>query len=488
MFTMFDRQKTMVLVMGLVVLGGCATAPAIQVPQTVKEISTLKAAGKQNLVKMPSFANCEALESVAADGGDYEKRLMNAKIRARCVQEQLVKKLTKVKSLEVGTRAALQTLALGASAAGLFGGGNDLIAALGLSAGATAGIRAFQPLETRDRLYFYAIGALECSIMTADTLARDGENGFAERVLNSLKDQPPESANDNCNRAFSNEIKPDQLAKQPDPATSVREILSKRMRLMSSGKAGSSGEAEKRDMYAPYLRADSSFMSLYTDNGQVGNKRSLDIMDGTVPAITSLRHANPAGGGKVDPTVAALLTTNVARIAMSSQQAVESFASWFRVTNDAVRHAPETLENATTLIALAVNKALVDEQPDVQALEDAAARANERIFATVKSNRGRFKVFEQAQEQQMETAVQTVKTLQASVQASVAKDAGEKDATQDVINETDKALEDIQMTKAILDGIVRLAEARSDQPAACRTLFNSVPEVAAVTPSGPAKS
>ncbi len=440
-------------------LSACSLSPRVQVPPSLGDLRSGKVieVWKQDSdwKAVESLASCDALldGSLSDSNPDvtYPERLAVAKHRARCVQQQLAKKLRNVERMEVGSRAALQTLALGASAAGFYGGSDGLIAALGLGAGAVAGVRAFQPLDARERLYFYAIGALECSIMTADSLGREGETGLAEQVFASLLDEPAEKS-----ATTSTDMLPAELAKKPDANGSLREILFKRLRLMASKPTDETAQCDakdKIDTYAAYLRSDSDFMRAYDDGTTC-----------VVPALSQIPLDGTNKETREDRLIRTLLTTSVARTMQANEAAVESFVTWFDASHRAVRHAPEDLDSAVTLVTLAVNKALVDETPDTAQVRKAVDEASAQIFADVKAGRERFKVVDESQKKEVDAARQTGMTLQSLTGLSKTADGS--------VTKVNQALEDVTMTLAKLDAIVRLTESKSDHPAACRALFN----------------
>lgn len=452
-------QSAFCAALSVLCLSACSLSPRVQLPPTLGDLrsdTVIKAWGKDADWKaVESLASCASLLAaplppVGDRDAPYPDRLAAAKHRARCVQQQLAKKLRNVERMEVGSRAALQTLALGASAAGFYGGSDGLIAALGLGAGAVAGVRAFQPLDARERLYFYAIGALECSIMTADSLGRDGELGLAEEVFVSLLDSPQGGSGSKLGR-----MSPEVLAEKPDANGSLREILFKRLRLMASKQTeqcgdGATDQGGARDTYADYLRSDSDFMRAYED------KEPSCI----VPALSQIPLDGTGKETPEDRVIRTLLTTSVARTMQANEAAVESFVTWFDASRRAVRHAPEDLDAAVTLVTLAVNKALVEETPDTAQVRKAVDQASAQIFADVKAGRERFKVVDESQKKQVDAARQTGMTLQSL-------NTGE-----DSVKKVNQALEDVTMTLAKLDAIVRLTESKSDHPAACRALFN----------------
>lgn len=434
----------------------------------------------------------------------HAKRMSAAKARARCVQEQLARRLDNVEDIEVVTRISLFMLGLGATAVGIFDGSDDLIASLALGAGLTTGLRGFTPLEARQNLYFSAIGALECSIMTADALAGQGNSvEFTERVFKLLEDDMNDSDKpDDGEQSNEQSMEPNELATRENPSKSIREIMNKRLYVFRSGASVpedskainpvSEGKNSNRQMissdsYADYLRSDTRIFG-YLEPSDVSQNNGSG--NGYVPTLmelaSSLTRDTQKKNGPYANAVSSLVVSNAAQLNLDNRRLVQALTETIERQRKAIARAPQDLEHATTLIAIAVNKILVEEQPDTGALIDAARKSMMQFLDDVQSARKELAVADEQQKPELEAARQTAETILPFTISTAAADngngggdgnddGGEDDggtSVDDGWNAYQSALEDIADTRATIDATIRMITETSNYPEACRTLIN----------------
>lgn len=403
----------------------------------------------------------------------YKLELAAAKSRARCFQEQLLLKLDQVEDLEIATRMSLFILGLGATAAGFFDAPDSLIASLGLGAGITTGIRGFHPLEQRQVLYFTAMAALECSILTAEQNSLE-QNEMLTTALYETLSRPTDCIDSTSHTPLS-------MAQSMAPENDLGVILNYSMR-SNLDISTNCGAAAK---YMSYLPQNLSHKMNDADAaGGIFGSGNLSKISGNT-SMTLSRLDTP--GFDILSTI---FTANSAKLEKANNDLVKATVDTYVALRQRSLNAPKDLDNATTLISLLVNDVIVKEQPDVSALVDAARNSITQFLGDVQKGKELAELFATSQKEQVDATTAEMSMMAGALDAqkgslkNAMDDKGDSvtdaekermaayEAATKALDEFNKAANDITETRASISRIISMIDDYAHYPKACQAIVN----------------
>lgn len=484
--------KRMMILSAVVFLSACVgTRPRVSIPPSPNEIVATAATALQSSWGGDGTDRQMNDKPECKDYLAYSKKttgrddLINSKLRARCLQAELRQRLDRTESIEQATRIGLFMLGIGATAAGYFGASEDTIAGLALGAAGMTGLRGFQPIEPREVLYFHAMAALECSIMAAERTAKANQEQFTLDVLNALFGQ---SQSDNL--ASKKLMNPKDIYNKDTVGKSINEILYKRLRLHSyvyplptTGTCAAGAKTSQPiDGYINYFDVP-DVASQYNKSGQCLEAEKADTLMNLATRIDqSLRGVAEPAGGIIGRDV--LLTAS--RLTATNRRFVEAFMRAYMATKTAAEQAPVNLDNATTIVGMMVNKAIVEEVPDTSELIREARSAAQAFLNDVVASATEVKTFKNELEaskgaveevqDQMSVGVQELMPKIAAVKEAAGADAPDAAAEAHKVKEDAdhfvEAVQEINFTRAMIQNVVSLLDDYKKYPSACKALLD----------------